>query len=788
MTSAQATFSISAGAATTLVYATSPQTLPAGSVSSIITVQRQDVHNNPVISGTIDLDLTTTSTTGKFYSDASGTTQITTVSIADTSSVASFYYMDTNAGTPTLTAASAGLTSATAVFTINSASASMLSFYVGAGQTVAANTPSTAIRVQLQDAYGNPVLSTGISINLATTSTTGKFYSDAGCTMQINPAVVAIAAASNHTLSFYYKDTTAGTPTITAHSGALTDGTTQLTISAGAATKLVYTAGTTQSLATGAISSIITIQRQDVNSNPAITGAITVNLATSAPTTGTFYSDASGTTIITTATITDGSSSASFYYKDTKIGTPTLTSSYTGLTSATTTFTISAGATTKLVYTAGTTQTVAAGSVSAIVTVQRQDASGNPTTTGAITVNLATSASSTGKFYSDAGGTTQITTVSIVAGASSASFYYKDTAAGSPTLTSSYTGLTSATTTFTISAGATTKLVYTAGTTQTVAAGSVSAIVTVQRQDASGNPTTTGAITVNLATSASSTGKFYSDAGGTTQITTVSIVAGASSASFYYKDTAAGSPTLTSSYTGLTSATTTFTISAGALSKFAFTTIGSQTVNVAFSITITAQDAYGNTVTSYIGTPTITYSAGTISPTNIGAFASGTKTGSVTVTIAGSSVTITATDGTTTGTSNTFTVSSGTGIFGYQTQGSSTTNGNLEDYILGSIFTSPAYTVHAQSITAYIIVSNTHTVKAAIYTSSGTFIAGTQEVSVTTSNDGWVTFTFATPPSLTASTSYLLVVWSNSASGTAYLYYTSSGGTGRYVSQTYATN
>ncbi len=60
------------------------------------------------------------------------------------------------------------------------------------------------------------------------------------------------------------------------------------------------------------------MQRQDVNSHPAIAGAITVNLATSAPTTGTFYSDASGTTIITTATITDSSGSASFYYKDTK--------------------------------------------------------------------------------------------------------------------------------------------------------------------------------------------------------------------------------------------------------------------------------------------------------------------------------------------------------------------------------------------------------------------------------------------------------------------------------------
>jgi len=126
--------------------------------------------------------------------------------------------------------------------------------------------------------------------------------------------------------------------------------------------------------------------------------------------------------------------------------------------------------------------------------------------------------------------------------------------------------------------------------------------------------------------------------------------------------------------------------------------------------------------------------------------------------------------------------------FGNTQQGSS--SDSIENYIRGSIFTSPAYSVTAQSITAYIQVSATHTAKAAIYTSTGTFVAGTQEVSVTTSNDGWVTFAFATgsQPTLTASTNYILVVWANSASGSAELYRGSSGsGTSRYLSQTYGT-
>jgi len=126
--------------------------------------------------------------------------------------------------------------------------------------------------------------------------------------------------------------------------------------------------------------------------------------------------------------------------------------------------------------------------------------------------------------------------------------------------------------------------------------------------------------------------------------------------------------------------------------------------------------------------------------------------------------------------------------FGNAQQGSSSSD--IEDYIRGSIFTSPAYSVTAQSITAYIQVSSTHTIKAAIYTSTGTFVAGTQEVSVTTSTDGWVTFAFASgsQPTLTASTNYILVVWANSVSGSAELYRGSSGsGTSRYVSRTYGT-
>ena len=56
------------------------------------------------MTSTNTINLTTTSTTGKFYSDYKGTTQITSVTIASGTNSATFYYKDDTVGTPTITA------------------------------------------------------------------------------------------------------------------------------------------------------------------------------------------------------------------------------------------------------------------------------------------------------------------------------------------------------------------------------------------------------------------------------------------------------------------------------------------------------------------------------------------------------------------------------------------------------------------------------------------------------------------------------------------------------------
>jgi len=76
------------------------------------------------------------------------------------------------------------------------------------------------------------------------------------------------------------------------------------------------------------------------------------------------------------------------------------------------------------------------------------------------------------------------------------------------------------------------------------------------------------------------------------------------------------------------------------------------------------------------------------------------------------------------------------------------------------------------------------TVKAAVYSDAHTLIASTEEKTV--SADGWVTFNFPSPPTLTAGTNYTLVAWSDSAGGAINMrYHTGSLNQGHSLSQTY---
>jgi flagellin-like protein len=105
-----------------------------------------------------------------------------------------------------------------------------------------------------------------------------------------------------------------------------------------------------------------------------------------------------------------------------------------------------------------------------------------------------------------------------------------------------------------------TKLAFIAGTSQVLGTRQVSSIITVQLQDANGNPVTaTQAVSVTL--TKRSTGSLYSNPQGTTAVTSpVTIPIGSDSVSFWYSDSSTGSAAITASSVPLASDATTLTI------------------------------------------------------------------------------------------------------------------------------------------------------------------------------------------------------------------------------------
>lgn len=231
-----------------------------------------------------------------------------------------------------------------------------------------------------------------------------------------------------------------------------------------------------------------------------------------------------------------------------------------------------------------------------------QDAYGNPVTSSTASVALAIT-TGTGT----AGATLACTTNQVAATFGLASFTSCgiDKVGTAYTLTATSTGLTNAvSTSFNITLGSAKKLAFT--TSPSGGTGGVTfatqPVVTVQ--DAGGNTVTGDTSSVALAVT-----------GGTGALTCTANPKAASSGVATFSGCAidkAGTYTLTATDGTLTAATTSVTITVGPAVKLGFTThpSASSTSGVAFATqpVVAAQDAGGNTVTTYSGSVTLTLS------------------------------------------------------------------------------------------------------------------------------------------------------------------------------------
>jgi hypothetical protein len=127
---------------------------------------------------------------------------------------------------------------------------------------------------------------------------------------------------------------------------------------------------------------------------------------------------------------------------------------------------------------------------------------------------------------------------------------------------------------------------------------------------------------------------------------------------------------------------------------------------------------------------------------------------------------------------------SGSGSANLYYHSGSINEGHRQSQTYGSWSNPASFTHENREYSIYCTYQPSAKVKAAIYSDVHTLIASTEEKTV--SADGWVTFNFLSPQTLTAGTNYILVAWSDSVGGVIYLrYHSGSSNQGHSQSQSY---
>ena len=479
----------------------------------------------------------------------------------------------------------------------------------GTGTINAAVSPQPIVAVE--DINGNIVYSDASSVTLTASGGPGTLSNN--CAGVENTGIISFSGCSFSAAGTYSLTGTDSNPTLQKATGA------SYTISTAPPAKVVFTSSTfTQTASTSSGPSLITVQEQDAFGN-ADPGALTVNLTSSSPT-GFFTTSSGSTTPVTSVSILAGQSSVSFYYADTKAGSPTLSAGASGLQTGTQTETITGAAPTHVVI----TPTPGSASVSATTNIalglQLVDQFGNNTTSVGTTTLTLSSASAKGFFNATNGhsGTLGATAnVSFGPGVGNVTEYYGDETVASPTITAKNGAATWGTTTVTITVGAPTTITLNSGSGQSALVNtSFTNPLVATVTDAFGNlvpgasvtfsgPTTGASETFATGGNCSSNPHTYScvvTTGSNGQVTT---------STFTANTTAGGPYNISASAPGTNTVNFTETNNPGAATQVVITptpgSVGaSATTNVKLGLQLV--DQYGNNTTS-VGTTTLTLSS-----------------------------------------------------------------------------------------------------------------------------------------------------------------------------------
>lgn len=565
---------IGTSSAPRLAFTSPKQTVQAGVASTAVSVSL----SRPAGATGVSVTLSASDSTASVSTAKSGayTTKSLTEKVAAGASSATFYVKDTKAGALTLTASATTAAPAVRVALVHprltwTASVQTLTITPGPLAAIALS-PSSSVTVQARgtktfsatglDAYTNSVTST-FSPTWSTTVSGGTLSSTRGTSTMLSAPSTATSGVVEATIA-----TVATSVNVTVVPSAIT------------------VTSSSQSIVAGSASSPITISLNF----PAPTGGLSVSL-TSSSTGGSFSKTAGGTyTTTLSVSVAAGSSTVRFYYKDTKAGTPRLTATATGWTSANQQETVIPGALSKITLTPSTTVVIGTKSTR-LFRAKGFDAFSNQIATGFTPTWSTTVPGAT--LSATSGTTTTLTPPS-------------SAATGTLKATVGSVSASIAVTVVVLSMSVTTSA-------QTIVAGVSSRAITVKLSRVAPS----GGVKLTFSSS-SSKGGFASSSSGTFVATFSAIVAATkTSVTVYYKDTKAGSPLISVNATGWTSTSQSETVKAAAVFKVVLSPSSAQTLAYGAKVTFAAsgRDAYTNPVSLTSVAWTTTVSNATLSST-----------------------------------------------------------------------------------------------------------------------------------------------------------------------------
>ncbi len=512
-------FTITAAAAAKLTFATQPAGTAAGSSIKGVSVLVTDKFGNVVPDAAVSIGL---SSAPGAYTPGSLTSGTTTVA-SDAKGRAAFSdLVEDTAGTYALIATSAGATNAaSSPFAIVAGAASQLFFLTQPGNGKAGVALSRFV-VEAKDQFGNVVPRSGTVITVSD----GTLRMGPYVTSTLGQAVIA-----------NWTEILAGTHTVTATAPGLTGAVSNSFSIAPGAGLLSFVAGAGQNATAGSVIGPVTVRVADRFGNvlPGVAIAVSIVPGSGA---GTAASRSGAVTLTTDATGQAVFSSLT----ETLAGPYSLLATATGIGSLKSkSFTVAAAPAVMLSFTAQP-QNISAGSNLGTVTAELCDPFGNVVTTAGTPVTVAVSS----------GVLKGTTTASTVSSGRAIFNTLSETTAGTYSFLATSGSLTATSRSFVVTPGSSRRLTFLVQPAAAQVAGNLGA-VTVQVDDAYGNPITGQTVSVYLTTSTAALNgpkSAVTNAQGDAIFSALAI-------------SGAGTFTLTASDLGMLATSSPFTISAG---------------------------------------------------------------------------------------------------------------------------------------------------------------------------------------------------------------------------------